>query len=175
MALFNPDERVNDSNPLTKEHIGTVIDIDDPKNLCRVRVIIPNLLDIDNEVWFTRITPNFPGVTYATPRLGQKIRVWFKDNSLKSGVYGLDYVHKTSGLSIFQPGDYGFADLNSNSWRVRGSSTQYTTGSFDLKTNVLKVSGKIISGSGYSGSFTDANGNLFIVENGQITDKVESN
>lgn len=169
MALFNPEGRVRESNPLANEHIGVVIDVNDPKNLARVRVMIPNLLEKDNEVWFSRITPNFPGVTYATPRLGQKIRVWFKDNSISSGVYGLDYVHKDTGLSIFEPGDYGFADLNSNSWRVRGTNTTYTTGSFTMNTNSFSVTGKISSGSAYTGSFSTGDGRIVNVEGGIIT------
>lgn len=172
MGLTNINEKVTSSNPLQKEHIGVVIDIDDSKNICRVRVTIPNILDKNNQVWFSRIAPNFPGVTYATPRLGQKIRVWFKDNSLTSGVYGLDYVHKSSGLNLFQPGDYGFADLNSNMWRVRGSATDYRTGILNVTTNKMNVSGKFSCGNGYTGSFSTGDGKIVNVENGIITDIV---
>lgn len=172
MGLINSQDKAIDSNPLEKEHIGVVIDIDDTKNICRVRVVIPNILDKNNQVWFTRIAPNFPGVTYATPRLGQKIRVWFKDDSLTSGVYGLDYVHKASGLNMFQPGDYGFADLNSNMWRVRGSSTEYRTGALNITTNKMDVSGKVSCGNGYTGSFSTGDGKMVIVENGIIVDMV---
>lgn len=174
MALFNTDSTVKEDNPLAHEHIGVVIDINDPKNLCRVRVIIPGLLDKDNDIWFTRVAPTLPGVVYATPRQGQRIRVWFKDNTLTSGVYGLDYVHKDTGLSMFQPGDYGFADLNSNAWRVRGSNTYYQTGSMTIKTNCLSVSGKIFSGAGYTGSFTDADGRVINVQGGIITSVTET-
>lgn len=170
MGLFNSDNRVAENNALSKEHIGIVIDIKDPKNLGRVRVAIPKLLESDNQVWFTRIAPNFPGVVYATPRLGQRIRVWFKDNSLSSGVYGLDYVHKETGLSLFQPGEYGFADVNSNMFKVSGGSTTYRTNSFKLDTALLNVTGSIMSGNGYTGAFTTGDGRIVSVTGGIITD-----
>ena len=169
MALFNTSDTVKMNNPLAQDHIGVVIDVEDTENLCRVRVIIPGLLDENNQVWFTRITQNFPGVTYATPRIGQRIRVWFRDNTLTSGVYGLDYVHTATGLSYFQPGDYGFADINSNVWRVRNNTTYYQTGSMTLDTNCLNVTGKIFSGSGWTGTFSDSSGRLVNVVGGIIT------
>lgn len=173
MALFNVDSTVKEDNPLIHEHIGVVIDVKDPLNICRVRVIIPGLLNAENQIWFTRAIGNFPGVAYATPRLGQRVRVWFRDNTLTSGVYGIDYVHKDLGLNNFQPGDYGFADLNSNMWRVRGTTTTYQTGSFTMKTNCLMVTGKIFSGAGYTGSFTDGNGKIVNVSGGMITSVTE--
>lgn len=174
MALYNIDNKVREDNPLAHEHIGVVIDVKDPLNINRVRVIIPTILDADNKIWLSRITPTFPGISYMTPRVGQKVRVYFKDNTLTSGVYGLDYVHKTIGLNSFQPGDYGFADLNSNMLRVRGSSTFYQTGSLNLKTNCLMVTGKIFSGASYTGSFSDGNGRIVNVQGGIITGISES-
>lgn len=168
MGLINQSICVEPNNPLNKEHIGIVTDINDPLNLCRVKVVIPGILDVDNEVWFTREISNFPGVAYNTPRLGQRIRVWFRDGNINKGVYGFDYVHEVTQLKLFEPGDYGFADLNFNLFRVRGRSTTIKTGSINLEGN-LNVSGNVSAGNGYTGSFSAGDGSIVTVEDGIIT------
>lgn len=173
MGLFNISSRMRKDNPLMKDHIGIVIDNNDPKNLCRVKVVIPGILDNDNDLWFSREICNFPGVAYCTPRLGQRIRVWFKDGNISKGIYGIDYVHDMVQLKLFQPGDYGFCDINQNMWRVRGRNTTYNTGSFNLQGN-LSVSGNVTCGNGFTGAFSTSDGGIVTVENGIITDIAKS-
>lgn len=113
-VFYNTDGAYKDGNPLLQEHIGTVIDVNDPLNLCRVRVYIPNLLGYDNLSWISRVSPTFYGVTYSVPRLGDRIRVWFRNNNIMDGIYGLDYTHKDERLKEFSPNEYGFIDNNGN-------------------------------------------------------------
>lgn len=176
-AFFNTQGTVGITSPLLEEHLGTVIDNNDPLNLCRIRVFIPDLLNHDNIVWITRMTPTFPGVTYITPKIGERVRVWFRNKNIMDGVYGLDYTHMDDRLYNFKIGDYGFIDDNENSTKVSGTKITTTFGSAEVNVKNIKinsdnviVSGNLQVGNGYTGSFATKEGFTVTVTNGIITD-----
>lgn len=168
--FYNTTGNISQSNPLDREHIGIVIDIDDPLNLCRIRVFIPNLLGYDNDIWLGREIITLPGAVYATPKKGQRVKVWFKNQNIMDGFYGFDYVHTDSKLSNFKPGDFGYIN-------ELGNFVKFDEKNINVKYNVnidgsLNVSGLLSSSIGYTGAFATGDGRTVTVQGGIITDIV---
>lgn len=140
MGLLNFKDNADSVPALYKCHIGTVIDNKDPKNLCRVKVSVPGILSDKTDIWAMQVAPTFPGVTYAMPKIGQKIRIWFLLNDPQRPVYGLDYTHVDSRLSCFDINDYGYVDDKGNSVKVSGEDcTVLYVGDIDTSSTNLNV------------------------------------
>ena len=169
-VFYNTDDAYKSGNPLLEEHIGVVIDNSDPLNLCRIRVYIPKLLNHDNISWISRVAPTFPGFTYSVPKLGQKIRVWFRNNNIMDGVYGLDYTHVDSNMRQyeFKPNEYGFVDDCGNKVKFSDSSLTLKTDLINIEAKNFNVSGSILAGDGYTGSFSTGDGKIVTVQGGII-------
>lgn len=169
MSLINFEQNADNIPPLSKCHLGTVVANNDPKNLCRIKVAIPGILDEKTNVWAMRVAPSFPGVTYAVPDVGQRVRVWFLLNDPQRPIYGLDYTHTDSKLGIFKPGEYGYSDTYGNYLKcTKDSNLTVKYSSIILDSADVMVKGSLGATTGVTGVYTLHDGTVLQFKNGLL-------